>query len=110
MNLLNKSFSFTTLPFARFSLYPLVFFLLLFSCIDNNKNYYSHSDGNFEIMKAFLFKDILCGTTHTNVFILPGDSLKRDIDRCVKDIYMLDCSIWAVPHSVPFSCLGIEYK
>lgn len=101
-----------TMSSSLFSLKNFVLYLILFfiNCINDKENYYSNSEANVQILKAFILKDGICNVTHKQITWIRGSSLKRDLDRCVRDIYIVDCVTWANPDPAPLSCKIIEYK
>jgi hypothetical protein len=85
--------------------------LVLFIGCQNTNLYYSAEEVNFEIFKAFVVKDQVCGSTHNLTGFIPGRVKKLDLDNCIKSIQAKDCASWNNSSDpTPPACLGINYN
>jgi len=83
-------------------------FFVSFCKIQNE--YYSMEEANSKVAVAFFFMDAVCGVSHSWFSWLPDNVRAEDVDRCVRDIYIVSCAAWAGPDPSPLTCRGIERK
>lgn len=89
----------------------LLILLLFYRCQNSDDLYYSVSEANVLLFRAFTTKDLGCSYSHNipNIMVV-GDSRKDEVDKCVSAITIKTCESWRVNDPTPLECKSISYR